>query len=75
MTSETVKDEWGLCCPGCGKDDGLIITADVQLLLTPNGTVEHPTSGWHEWTEHSGCVCAYCDYGGNVSEFQVSDTA
>ena len=67
MDTNTVREEWGMCCPKCGKDDKLSIKMTVWAELSPDGT---EVSGDQEWDSDSGCDCSHngCEWRGNVGE-------
>ena len=48
----TVEEQWGVCCPNCGRDDQLDVAALVFVRLTPDGTdVDDAVDGSHEWDD------------------------
>lgn len=67
MTS--VSENWGLRCPRCNSDSGLCITAEVVVVLHPDGT--DPLDGCREWTDYSPCYCAACGFEGIVASFKL----
>jgi len=68
----TVKEEWGLCCPNCGKDDGIDIAATVWIRMTPGGSdTEASFCGDHTYDPDHDAACQNCGFEGLVSDFQV----
>jgi hypothetical protein len=65
----TVKEEWGMCCPSCGEDHSLDITAQVCVRLCPDGTdTAIPDNANHEWDDTSPVSCANCGWSGKVAD-------
>lgn len=64
----TVREEWGVICPACRKDDGLEVTVKVWAKLSVDGT---DAEGDHEWDSESPCVCA-CGWKGEVSQARAA---
>ena len=73
MTS--VREEWGMTCPTCDRDDNLLISAIVTVSLTPNGTIETEGSSWsgHEWDNDCSCSCGHCGHYGQVKHFKTEE--
>lgn len=69
----TVKEEWGMCCPECGRDDGLSIRADIWVTIHTMGTEQDDERGDHEWTDYSGCYCRRCGWEGLVEDTKASE--
>jgi hypothetical protein len=70
-TKKTVSNNWGMRCPRCGADDGLDITALVDIRLTPRGSdADESRCGDHEWDDESGCSCG-CGFNGPVKDFRI----
>lgn len=67
----SVRDEWGMACPACGEDDGLIIVARVECRLWPDGT---EAEGGHEWEGSSPCRCD-CGWTGKVADAEKAGSA
>lgn len=67
----TVIEEWGLCCPNCGRDDMINITIKTtfEVRLTPHGTDGDPLD--HEWDDDSDCTCSACNHSGKISDFST----
>lgn len=60
----TVKEEWGMECPSCKRDDQLRIAVKMWADLGGEGT---DAEGDQEWDDNSSCVCG-CGWSGIVSE-------
>lgn len=62
----TVKEEWGMACPECGRDDCLEVEISTMAKLTPDGTTadEYP----HEWDRKSYCRCTACEWEGEARD-------
>lgn len=69
-TEATVRSEFGLACPQCGRDDDLRICLRSWAAITPEGT---ECDGDHHWDNKSGCICDHCNHSGTVSDFQVEE--
>jgi len=63
----TVKDEWGVCCPGCGSDEHLRVEVRSFADLTVDGT---DVDDAHDWDSTSACRCTACDWAGDVGQAQ-----
>lgn len=61
----TVLDEWGMCCPDCGKDDRLSVQVTTMAKLMADGT--DADTGCHDWNNSSSCECE-CGWSGRVFE-------
>lgn len=70
MATETVKEAWGLCCPGCGRDDALAVQVKSWAKLTPDGT---DADDAHEWDQNSACACDACGWGGTVFDAETDE--
>jgi hypothetical protein len=66
----SVKDEYEMQCPMCGKDDRLKVDAVIHttVLLCEDG-VDDP-GGDTEWDRNSGCYCDHCNWQGKVGDAQ-----
>lgn len=60
----------GMRCPKCGAFDNFLITAEVDLDVTPAESVQFGDDPC--WEDHSPCTCFGCDYYGVVSDFKES---
>ena len=68
----TVIEEWGMCCPNCGRDDAIDILAQVAVRLTPEGTdPDEARDGHHEWGDDNSAVCVACEHTGKVEDFRT----
>ncbi len=67
MTS--VKDEWGMECPNCHKDDRFKVEISVMAILCVDGT---DPVGDQTWDEDSFCCCSHCDWNGTVDEAKLA---
>lgn len=71
----TVSETFGLACPGCGRDDEIVVVAYVSVHLTPDGS--ETFDGNHEWDRDSSARCDSCGYcgpygfGGTVRDFLI----
>lgn len=68
MTS-TVKSEWSMCCPNCGKDDELEISCMIWVQLVPDGT--DTVTQDNEWDDSSPCQCDACGHKATVKDFEL----
>ena len=66
--TKTVRTEWGLECPACKQDDGLMVVVQAWADLSADGT---EVIGDHEWDDESFMRCAHCGHSGRVEEFKV----
>lgn len=66
----SLRDEYGMACPGCGQDESIHIVATVWAELTPEGIGEAHD---FEWDGDSICTCPQCSTIGRVSDFTVKD--
>ena len=68
--SETVRDEWAMACPKCGKDDELDVLASLYVRLTPDGSDANTShDGEHAWSSLSATKCCACGHTGIAREF------
>ena len=68
--SETVRDEWAMACPQCGKDDEIDVLASLYVRLTPDGTDANTShDGEHAWSPQSATKCCACGHSGIAREF------
>lgn len=42
----TLDNQWNLCCPGCGQDDGIDIAATVWVRGSVAAQATFPSSGF-----------------------------
>jgi hypothetical protein len=66
----SVRDEWKMQCPKCGKDDRILITGTTALRLGHDGT--EPVDGYHNWEPSSACRCDHCNFDGIVADFETA---
>ena len=75
----TVRTQWGMVCPRCGKDDRLEIAVTMWAALDADGTTEDAEDVSHDWYGGSGCRCAACNWVGLVIDAedaaQIAPTA
>lgn len=70
----TVSSEHGLCCPECGRDDEIDISAEIWVRLTPDGTdADESHCGDHYWDDDSAARCLACNHNGTVLEFSLPE--
>lgn len=65
----TVRASHGLACPGCGRDDWLIVSGHKSIMLEPGRYVG--LCSYHI-TERCEIMCMGCGASGTVAEFRVS---
>lgn len=68
----TVREDHGMTCPACGKDDGIDVAATVWTRLVQDGadlTLARDTS--QEWTDESAAKCDNCGHVATVAAFKV----
>lgn len=70
-TTPTVRDEWGLACPGCGSDEHLQVELSIMAKLTPDYT--DTVSDDHIWDQTSYMRCENCGHDGHVSDFTIDE--
>lgn len=66
----SVRDNFDMECPSCHKDNGLIITAHVEVRLRPDGSDTIDCN--HEWDNDSCCRCDNCQWSGRVKDCDTS---
>jgi hypothetical protein len=72
----SVRKEWGMCCPKCGDDSEIDITATVSVRLVPDGTdADLSQDGSHEWESNSPASCEGCGFSGTVASFKIAEEA
>ena len=71
ITKQTRPDVRGLCCPQCGRSEGVFVDATQSLLIFPDGTEIEGDEGlmWGDW---SFCRCHACQHAGTVYQFRVA---
>lgn len=70
----SVFEAHGMCCPRCGKDEHLDVTASVDVRLTPLGSdAELAFDGSHQWDDNSVAACLHCDWSGLVGATRIPD--
>lgn len=62
----TVKEEWGMACPACGRDDRLQVQVTTWAGLSADGTDADCCP--HEWDKASACLCDACAWQGTVAD-------
>ncbi len=62
----TVRETFGLACPTCHRDDGIIVLTTEYVRLVPDGTL---SAGDQEWALDSAAHCVHCGETGIVAEF------
>ncbi|MBC6714776.1 hypothetical protein H9Q09_01070 [Aurantimonas sp. DM33-3] len=65
----SIRSQWGMACPQCGKDHGIQIVCLTTVQLTTDGTEE--VHGGHEWTNESAASCDLCQFDGEVKHFKT----
>lgn len=68
--SRSVRDIFGVACPGCGSDGELMVVVTVWAALSTDGT---EPEGDHEWNEDSAMSCRACGHGGKVAAFRCEE--
>lgn len=66
----SVRQEWGLACPNCDRDDCLCVEVKQFADLHPDGT---DVGGDAEWDSESVCRCTACDHSGLVADFRIDE--
>lgn len=66
----SVKDEYGMKCPKCGRDDELVVTFTGQCKLLSDGSDD---IGDHAWGDESRCICNHCDHAATVADFKAKE--
>lgn len=63
----SVREEHGMTCPKCGRDDKLEIVAGIWVQLVPDGT-QDSDDGHMYWDGDSECRCRHdsCGWHGRV---------
>ena len=69
MAAMTVREYHETACPKCGKDDQLIVAAQVWVKLVPDGTEDH--GGDTEFDDHHVMRCDSCMFSGTVADFYI----
>lgn len=64
----TVRQEWGMACPDCGRDDHLRIEMTTWGALLPDGT---DPDACHEWDRRSSAECQSCGWTGQVRDLDL----
>jgi hypothetical protein len=60
-----------LRCPRCGSGEHIDVAALVWLRVTGDGTdAEQARNHDHDYDANSGAVCAACEYGGRLGDFE-----
>jgi hypothetical protein len=59
----------GIKCPKCGYEDTFHIVAQIQVLVTDDGTDGH--DGNYEWDKQNSCACHECGHAGKVGDFRI----
>lgn len=67
---DSVKETFGLQCPGCGSDERLVVVATVCVDLLPEGVEQNRYSSY-EWDDDSPISCDNCGWEGTVEEAEV----
>lgn len=62
----TVRETFGLACPGCQRDDGIIVLSTEYVRLVPDGTL---SASDQEWALDSATHCVHCGHTGVVADF------
>lgn len=71
----SVKTEWNMCCPSCGEDDEIDITAQISVRLFSDGTdPDASRNGDLEWDDTSTASCG-CGFSGTVADFDTQSAA
>ena len=64
---ESVKEYWGMTCPACERDDGLVVSATHPVRLTEDGTED--LAGDEEFDDLSTVFCKNCTHMGVLRDF------
>ncbi len=70
QSSSTVREEWGLACPKCRRDDRLQVELTTMADLTAYGTEPF---GDQQWDRRSHMRCDACGHSGKVARFQCAE--
>ncbi|MDD2878628.1 MAG: hypothetical protein PHZ23_15530 [Acidiphilium sp.] len=65
----SVRSEWNMACPDCGRDDELSVELKVFATIYEDGTAIN--DGDHIWDDDSACQCGSCGKKGVVSDFKL----
>ena len=68
----TVREEWGMACPSCGRDDRLRIEMTRWGTLLPDGTAP---DACHEWDRGNAAECQSCGWTGAVRDLDIEQEA
>ena len=63
-----MRSSHGLACPNCGNDDGLYVTANVQIELAPRRYIQTGVPRVHESND---IQCVRCGNFGTVAAWRV----
>lgn len=66
----SVRDTFGLACPHCDRDDGIIVSTSECVRLLPDGT---ESVSDQEWALDSAVHCRHCGHAGIVAQFADDD--
>jgi len=68
-----VKEAYGLACPSCGSDAGIVIACVAEGMgYVSAGGVDHDVDHTG-WCDDSHCDCRECGYRQTVAEFTVDN--
>lgn len=66
----SLRDTYGLACPGCGNDTRLIVEISTLAMLTDDGT---EVFGEQYWGDASVCRCPICHHHARVADFAIDE--
>lgn len=70
--ASSVRETTGLVCPGCNRDDYIVVETSEWVKLLPDGHTE--SVGDQEWALDSAIHCRHCGRSGIVAEFGDEDS-
>ena len=65
----TVREEWQLACPACGRDTDLQVEFKCWARLTLDGT--DAVDDHHDWDDTSLMRCSACRHAATVAHFKI----
>jgi hypothetical protein len=65
-----IGNPYGYQCPNCDRGTDLLITANVEVILTPTGT-DIDSSSTPVWNRKSFVDCLNCGWAGTVGDLNT----